>query len=75
MTIAGMSPDQSHASVSKVPQSLVVRACTRRTYRAVLSEGRVVVPEPAVGKKRLRETEPPPAEGSKKKRKNEAILL
>ncbi|KAI0725219.1 PHP domain-like protein [Fomitopsis betulina] len=44
MTVLGLSPDAAHNASTKVPQSLVLRAQTRRTYRAVLSEPRIVIP-------------------------------
>ncbi|KAH9853598.1 PHP domain-like protein [Lenzites betulinus] len=44
ITVLGVSQDVAHAASTKVAQSLVLRAQTRRTYRAVLSEPKVVIP-------------------------------
>ncbi|OBZ77330.1 hypothetical protein A0H81_01669 [Grifola frondosa] len=44
ITMLDLSQDVAHAASSKVPQSLILRAQTRRTYRAVLSEPKIVVP-------------------------------
>ncbi|KAI0327790.1 PHP domain-like protein [Cubamyces sp. BRFM 1775] len=45
ITILGVAQDVAHDASTKVAQSLVLRAQTRRTYRAVLSEPKVVIPE------------------------------
>ncbi|KAG6910332.1 hypothetical protein DXG01_011400 [Tephrocybe rancida] len=45
ITLLGLAQDVSHSSLTKVPKSLVLRAATRNTYRAVFSEPRVVIPE------------------------------
>ncbi|KAF9047026.1 PHP domain-like protein [Hymenopellis radicata] len=45
ITLLGVSQDISHCSVTKSPKSLVLRAQTRKTYRAVLSEPQLVVPD------------------------------
>ncbi|KAI0776128.1 RNase P subunit p30-domain-containing protein [Trametes elegans] len=48
ITVLGVSQDAAHDASTKVAQSLVLRAQTRRTYRAVLSEPRVVIPEGSI---------------------------
>ncbi|KAG6843825.1 hypothetical protein H0H87_012884 [Tephrocybe sp. NHM501043] len=45
ITLLGLAQDVSHSSLTKVPKSLILRASTRNTYRAVFSEPRVVIPE------------------------------
>jgi len=45
ISVLGLAQDGAHSSLTKVPQSLVLRAQTRHTYRAVLSEPKLVVPE------------------------------
>ncbi|KAI9001117.1 PHP domain-like protein [Trametes punicea] len=45
VTILGAPQDVAHNASTKVAQSLILRAQTRRTYRAVLSEPKVVIPE------------------------------
>ncbi|GLB40858.1 putative PBP superfamily domain containing protein [Lyophyllum shimeji] len=45
ITLLGLAQDVAHASLTKVPKSLVLRAQTRNTYRAVFSEPTVVVLE------------------------------
>ncbi|KAI0832312.1 PHP domain-like protein [Trametes gibbosa] len=47
ITVLGVSQDVAHGASTKVAQSLVLRAQTRRTYRAVLSEPKVVIPQDA----------------------------
>ncbi|KAI9066757.1 PHP domain-like protein, partial [Trametes sanguinea] len=47
ITILGVSQDVAHDASTKVAQSLVLRAQTRKTYRAVLSEPKVVIPASA----------------------------
>ncbi|EIW62064.1 PHP domain-like protein [Trametes versicolor FP-101664 SS1] len=48
ITVLGVSQDVAHDASTKVAQSLILRAQTRRTYRAVLSEPKVVIPSVAV---------------------------
>ncbi|TFK23880.1 PHP domain-like protein [Coprinopsis marcescibilis] len=48
ISILGLSQDAAHDTSSKVPQSLVIRAETRKTYRAVLSEPTLVIPKGSV---------------------------
>ncbi|KAI0650330.1 PHP domain-like protein [Trametes meyenii] len=48
ITILGVSQDVAHDASTKVAQSLVLRARTRKTYRAVLSEPKVVFPSGSV---------------------------
>ncbi|KAF5372307.1 hypothetical protein D9615_009319 [Tricholomella constricta] len=45
ITLLGLAQDVAHASLTKVPKSLVLRAQTRNTYRAVFSEPTVIIPE------------------------------
>ncbi|KAL7282328.1 hypothetical protein ACG7TL_003798 [Trametes sanguinea] len=47
ITVLGVSQDVAHDASTKVAQSLVLRAQTRKTYRAVLSEPKVVIPDSA----------------------------
>ncbi|KZT71195.1 PHP domain-like protein, partial [Daedalea quercina L-15889] len=47
MTVLGLSPDAAHHAATTVPQSLILRTQTRRTYRAVLSEPKIVIPNAA----------------------------
>ncbi|KAN0128246.1 PHP domain-like protein [Lactarius tabidus] len=44
VTFLGLAQDQAHAAATTTPKSLVLRAQTRRTYRAVFSEPRLVIP-------------------------------
>ncbi|KAG6819112.1 hypothetical protein H0H93_015357 [Arthromyces matolae] len=44
ITLLGLPQDVSHSSLTKVPKSLILRAQTRFTYRAVFSEPEVVIP-------------------------------
>jgi len=52
ITFLGLAQDMAHDAATTTPKSLVLRALTRKTYRAVFSEPRVVIPtsvtEPAV---------------------------
>ncbi|KAH7890653.1 RNase P subunit p30-domain-containing protein [Phlebopus sp. FC_14] len=45
ITLLGLAQNLAHDASVVVPKSLVVRAQTRKTYRAVLSEPRLVVPK------------------------------
>ncbi|KAK0185873.1 PHP domain-like protein [Armillaria mellea] len=45
IALLGVPQDVAHSSMSKTPKSLVLRAQTRKTHRAVLSEPRLVIPE------------------------------
>ncbi|CAA7270305.1 unnamed protein product [Cyclocybe aegerita] len=45
IAISGLAQDAAHDASTKSPKSLVARAQTRKTYRAVLSEPKVVFPE------------------------------
>jgi len=45
ITVLGLAQNVAHDASTKVPQSLILRAQTRRTYRAVLSEPRIMIPE------------------------------
>ncbi|KAH8078742.1 PHP domain-like protein [Cristinia sonorae] len=40
----------SHDALTKTPQAVILRAQTRRTYRAILSEPRIVIPEAYLAK-------------------------
>ncbi|KZT06706.1 PHP domain-like protein [Laetiporus sulphureus 93-53] len=44
ITMLGLSQDVAHDAISRVPQSLILRAQTRRTYRAIFSEPKIVIP-------------------------------
>ncbi|KAI0916530.1 hypothetical protein AcW1_010104 [Taiwanofungus camphoratus] len=44
ITLLGLPQNVAHDASTRVPQSLILRAQTRRTYRAVLSEPRIVIP-------------------------------
>ncbi|KAJ2922167.1 hypothetical protein H1R20_g14928, partial [Candolleomyces eurysporus] len=44
LTILGLPQDAAHDASTRIPKSLVIRAETRKTYRAVLSEPELVVP-------------------------------
>ncbi|TFK47451.1 PHP domain-like protein [Heliocybe sulcata] len=46
ITLLGLPQDVAHHAATTIPKSLVVRAQTRRTYRAILSEPRIVIPQP-----------------------------
>jgi len=53
VTFLGLAQDMAHDAATTTPESLVLRAQTRKTYRAVFSEPKVVIPttspaEPAV---------------------------
>ncbi|KAI0677136.1 PHP domain-like protein [Trametes maxima] len=48
ITVLGVSQDVAHNASTKVAQSLVLRAQTRKTYRAVLSEPKVVIPSGSI---------------------------
>ncbi|KAG8901363.1 hypothetical protein FRB99_005373 [Tulasnella sp. 403] len=43
-TLLGCKQDQAHAALTKTVESLMLRAQTRQTYRAVLSEPKLVMP-------------------------------
>ncbi|KAK0458539.1 PHP domain-like protein [Desarmillaria tabescens] len=45
ITLLDVPQDVAHSSMTKTPKSLVLRAQTRKTHRAVLSEPRLVIPE------------------------------
>ncbi|VDB92369.1 unnamed protein product [Peniophora sp. CBMAI 1063] len=45
LTFLELKQDQTHDASTTTPKSLVLRAQTRKTYRAVLSEPQVVIPE------------------------------
>ncbi|KAJ7146436.1 PHP domain-like protein [Mycena epipterygia] len=70
ITLLGLPQEVSHSASTKIPKSLVLRAQTRQTYRAVFSEPVLVIPDPAIptssantdssrtSEKRSREEEP-----------------
>ncbi|PPQ82266.1 hypothetical protein CVT26_010064 [Gymnopilus dilepis] len=43
--VLGLAQDAAHDALTKTPKSLIIRAETRKTYRAVLSEPKVIVPQ------------------------------
>ncbi|KAJ7696747.1 RNase P subunit p30-domain-containing protein [Mycena rosella] len=45
ITLLGLPQESSHSASTKIPKSLVLRAQTRQTYRAVFSEPVLVIPE------------------------------
>ncbi|TFK65934.1 PHP domain-like protein [Pluteus cervinus] len=45
MTLLGLSQDKAHEAITKTPKGIVLRSQTRKTYRAILSEPRVVIPQ------------------------------
>ncbi|EAU86606.2 hypothetical protein CC1G_07802 [Coprinopsis cinerea okayama7 len=45
ITLLGLPQDAAHDASTRTPKSLVIRAQTRKTYRAVLSEPTLVIPE------------------------------
>ncbi|KAF7791175.1 hypothetical protein EIP86_002186 [Pleurotus ostreatoroseus] len=45
LTVLGLAQDRAHDASTKTPQSLLLRAQTRKTYRAVFSEPRIVIPD------------------------------
>ncbi|KAJ7360945.1 PHP domain-like protein [Mycena albidolilacea] len=49
ITLLGLPQEVSHSALTKVPKSLVLRAQTRQTFRAVFSEPVLVIPEVAAG--------------------------
>ncbi|KAI0375530.1 PHP domain-like protein [Pilatotrama ljubarskyi] len=47
IAVLGVSQEVAHDASTKVAQSLILRAQTRKTYRAVFSEPKVVIPDGA----------------------------
>ncbi|KAH6901567.1 RNase P subunit p30-domain-containing protein [Coprinopsis sp. MPI-PUGE-AT-0042] len=45
ITLLGLPQDAAHDASTRIPKSLVIRAETRKTYRAVLSEPTLVIPD------------------------------
>ncbi|KAF8635745.1 hypothetical protein AX15_000360 [Amanita polypyramis BW_CC] len=45
ITLLGIPQDLAHHALTSTPKSITIRAQTRRTYRAVLSEPKAVIPE------------------------------
>lgn len=66
MTVLGLSPDAAHHAATKIPQSLILRAQTRRAYRAVLSEPKIVIPnaQPTHPSTNMDEPQPMQASGT-----------
>ncbi|KAJ6617448.1 RNase P subunit p30-domain-containing protein [Mycena sp. CBHHK59/15] len=62
ITLLGLPQEASHSASTKIPKSLVLRAQTRQTYRAVFSEPVLVVPSalPAMDKSPTQKTSSPP---------------
>ncbi|KAF7347217.1 hypothetical protein MVEN_01476600 [Mycena venus] len=83
ITLLGLPQEVSHSASTKIPKSLVLRAQTRQTYRAVFSEPVLVVPEgagptsittdPSAGQNPAKESDNRPG-GSEKKRPREEEL-
>ncbi|KAF8652892.1 hypothetical protein AX16_004080 [Volvariella volvacea WC 439] len=46
VTLLGLTQDQANDALTKVPKNLALRSQTRKTYRAVLSEPRLVISTP-----------------------------
>ncbi|KAF9269097.1 PHP domain-like protein [Marasmius fiardii PR-910] len=63
VSLLGLSQDGAHDASTKNAKSVVLRAQTRKTYRAVLSEPVIVVPE-GYYPEQLHETTPPQQSGS-----------
>jgi len=49
ITLLGLAQNLAHDASSTTPKSLVLRAQTRKTYRAVLSEPKLIIPSEAEG--------------------------
>ncbi|KAH9918052.1 RNase P subunit p30-domain-containing protein [Fomitopsis serialis] len=64
MTVVGLTPDAAHHAATKIPQSLILRAQTRRTYRAVLSEPKIVIPNVPPTQSSTSMGEPQPAQAT-----------
>ncbi|KAE9390759.1 PHP domain-like protein [Gymnopus androsaceus JB14] len=45
ISLLGLPQDGAHAACTSMPKSLILRAQTRKTYRAVFSEPELVIPE------------------------------
>ncbi|EJF61142.1 PHP domain-like protein [Dichomitus squalens LYAD-421 SS1] len=69
ISVLGVSQDVAHDASTKVAQSLVLRAQTRRTYRAVFSEPKVVIPSHTGG------TTPPRAGSGESQPKQRPIKM
>ncbi|KAF9477220.1 PHP domain-like protein [Pholiota conissans] len=76
IAVLGLAQDATHEASTKVPKSVIIRAQTRKTYRAVLSEPKVILPGEASEtseislKRPLDDTQPDPAApGTSKKKK------
>ncbi|KAJ7174267.1 PHP domain-like protein [Mycena filopes] len=77
ITLLGLAQEVSHSACTKIPKSLVLRAQTRQTFRAVFSEPVLVIPEtpPSNPSETATAALPPapsqPAAGGEKKRARE----
>ncbi|KAF8960815.1 RNase P subunit p30-domain-containing protein [Flammula alnicola] len=58
IAILGLAQDAAHEASTKTPKSLVIRAQTRKTYRAVISEPKVVFPGDPNPSERISLSEP-----------------
>ncbi|KAF9556870.1 PHP domain-like protein [Agrocybe pediades] len=60
IAVLGLAQDAANEASTKTPKSLVLRAETRKTYRAVLSEPKVVFPSASTATAAEEEAEPGP---------------
>ncbi|KAI0339224.1 PHP domain-like protein [Trametopsis cervina] len=60
ITMLDLGQNEAHDACTKTPQSLVRRAQTRKTYRAVLSEPKIVIPTGSAKPAPNEQTEPEP---------------
>jgi len=58
ITMLNLAQDLAQSASTKIPQSLVLRAQTRKTYRAILSEPKLIIP-PKAGETPSSSTESP----------------
>ncbi|KAJ7593088.1 PHP domain-like protein [Mycena floridula] len=75
ISLLDLPQDVAHGCMTKVPQSLGIRAATRRTYRAVLSMPKVVVPEGYVAPETPTEVDQPGKSQMQKKRAREDVEM
>ncbi|PFH45655.1 hypothetical protein AMATHDRAFT_77964 [Amanita thiersii Skay4041] len=45
ITLLGMTQDAAHNTLTKTPKGVTLRAQTRKTYRAVMSEPKMIIPD------------------------------
>ncbi|KIY62251.1 PHP domain-like protein [Cylindrobasidium torrendii FP15055 ss-10] len=74
ITLLDVPQDIAHASMSKFPKSLVLRAQTRKTYRAVFSEPRLVIPEGSALGQEPTSTESPASQSASNAKKRPAEI-